>query len=172
MRLWKAAAGGKQKQHQPSFRRNLLACKWKLHDINCQGFQLWVGATPKSKHGGPQARNSERLSFILRWLQINMSLAEGSPHFFSIPPLLHHSQCLCFWGDYCQLSALGVPGLPVGQQCHISAPCELINMLRRECVLWSKSLCCIYEFYGRRSLPGLWYDFIILKCTNYAKVCG
>lgn len=75
-------------------------------------------------------------------------------------------------GDYCLLSALGVSRLPTGRWNRTTPHCLLIKVLKRQCFLSSNAWCCIREFYGRRTLPVHGYDFIILRCANYAKVCG
>lgn len=108
-----------QKKKHTSFWRNCWQ-KWRLYNIHCQDFQLWVGAMPRSKwwaskpeilKGSPSSYVNYKLTYLGQ-KEIPISSASS---------LQQCSQGLCFW----EIIAYSLPWECLG--CQLAS--EIISLL-------------------------------------------
>lgn len=113
----------------------------KLYNIHCQGFQLWVGVTPKSKWwtSKPEILKGSPSSYVnckLTYLQQREALTLSTFPTATVQPVfMLRVEC-------CQLSSRAMASLPIGQRCHAAPHCQLIKMLKGECCLQSRIILC------------------------------
>lgn len=129
----------------------------KLYNIHCQGLLLWVGPMPKSKwwtskpgilKGSPSSYVNCKLTFLQQ---------REAPMFFNISHCYRAASVDARGQSAANCLPVECPGcqLALNVTMHLNVSYNTKNAAVRVLSLeWSNALCCIHEFYGRKTLLG------------------